>query len=548
MIRVIFITLLFFSLNLIAKPLNEPHSVGVLKDWKPYYFINDKGKADGYAVEHFEAIAKNIGLKYNYIVVDSWKECLKLFNAGKIDIIPNVGITKSRKHDMLFSEPTDLFSISLFKKEHAEISSNLRDKKVGVVLQNIGNKLIDKQITNNKIIFQTFHQALLALQNDEIDVMCYPKPLMEQILQEKNINDISSFGKPIYEVTRGMAVSLKETHLLEIVNKEILRLKIDGTYVEIYSKWFEEHKDLELSYQELTLIILSFIIVFIVLLFIGIRKKLLITQDDLEKKLDDKENQLLQLQDQKLQDQKILLTQSKIAAIGEMVGNISHQWRQPLSIISTHASGLRFKIKIKKKITNEEIIECAKKVEEQTMYLSKTIDDFRDFFKADTSKVELISIKKIFNKLYELTNNIMSTYNITYVENIDKTISTMLNQNIMIQAFINIYNNSKDAFEEKNIKKKERFFFVDVYLQDKTIVIHLKDSAGGMDNTIEDKIFEPYFTTKHPSIGTGIGLYMTNQIITKQLNGTIKAHNCEFSYKNKDLKGLEFVIKIPLKL
>jgi len=546
--KIILILLISLFINLFAKPLHTEYKVVVLEDWKPYYFINEQGKPDGYAIEHFEALAANMGLKYKYLVVKSWKEALRLFDLKKVDIIPNIGITPSREQRMLFSEPTDLFTISLFKKNDTQIDSTLKDAKIGVVLQNACNKLITEKTTNYKIIFQTFKQSLHALQNDEIDVMCYPQPLMEQVIQEKEIYNISSFGKPLHEITRAIAVQPTEIDLLEMLNKEILRLKIDGTYIKIYSKWFEKQKDIELSYQELALLILSLILIFLMIIFITKRQKLLLTQNELQVKLNEKEKKLLQLQDQKLQDQKILLTQSKIAAVGEMIGNISHQWRQPLSIISTHTSSMRLFLNMNKTITNDEINNCARKVEEQTMYLSETISDFRDFFKADTDKVETIQIQEMFTKLYALTSSIMKSNYITYIENIDENINIILNQNIMIQALINIYNNSKDAFIEKETLYDERYFFVNVTLEKETIVIKLKDSAGGLNNNIEDKIFEPYFTTKHPSIGTGIGLYMTHQIITKQLKGTIKAYNCNYVYNNKDLTGLEFVIKIPLKL
>ncbi|NCB12500.1 MAG: HAMP domain-containing histidine kinase, partial [Erysipelotrichia bacterium] len=113
----------------------------------------------------------------------------------------------------------------------------------------------------------------------------------------------------------------------------------------------------------------------------------------------------------------------------------------------------------------------------------------------------------------------------------------------LIQVFINIINNSIDAFE--NISE-DKYIFIDVKEFDNKIVIKIKDNAGGIDKNIIDKIFDPYFTTKSEKQGTGIGLYMSKEIITKHLNGSVEASNIEFEYLNKSHHGAIFTITIPL--
>jgi signal transduction histidine kinase len=105
---------------------------------------------------------------------------------------------------------------------------------------------------------------------------------------------------------------------------------------------------------------------------------------------------------------------------------------------------------------------------------------------------------------------------------------------------MNILNNAKDAFIEKHLDKK--LIFVDIYKENSSVVIKIKDNAGGIDSKIIDKIFEPYFTTKHKSQGTGIGLYMCNQIISKHMNGLLDVSNKEYTYRNKKHMGAEFKI------
>jgi signal transduction histidine kinase len=112
---------------------------------------------------------------------------------------------------------------------------------------------------------------------------------------------------------------------------------------------------------------------------------------------------------------------------------------------------------------------------------------------------------------------------------------------LLIQALLNIYNNALDALKEKD---GERFIFIRLKKHENKIFLHIKDNAGGIDENILEKIFDPYFTTKHKSQGTGIGLYMTNQIIVKQLHGDISARNIEYEFRGNNYKGALFTIKL----
>lgn len=108
------------------------------------------------------------------------------------------------------------------------------------------------------------------------------------------------------------------------------------------------------------------------------------------------------------------------------------------------------------------------------------------------------------------------------------------NKNILIQSIVNITDNTVEAFERNNIKIDEWFVFVKAYYEESSCVISIKDNAGGIGEQIIDKIFEPYFTTKHK---------MTYQVINQQLNGTIESHNVSYKYKNNIYKGSEFISK-----
>ena len=292
---------------------------------------------------------------------------------------------------------------------------------------------------------------------------------------------------------------------------------------------FEVKEKLDKNYEKYVANILIVGIVLIVFLLIVSRYVSIF----LENKLKEYKREL----DNK---QAILYQQSKMAAMGEMIGNIAHQWRQPLSIITTATSGMVLQ-KQMGVLTDEFFFEASDRINHSAQYLSETIDDFRNFFipNKEKSKVNLL---EVFKKTLDLISAQFNSKEIKIIKNIE-TIEFESYENELIQALINILNNSRDELIKKD---DERFIFVDAFEKDNFINIIIKDNAGGVIKENLNKIFEPYFTTKYKSQGTGIGLYMTEEIITKHLNGTIGVENVEFTYNDKQYFGAQFTIKIDL--
>lgn len=250
------------------------------------------------------------------------------------------------------------------------------------------------------------------------------------------------------------------------------------------------------------------------------------------------------LHNEQVKNKELILKQSRAAGIGEMLGNIAHQWRQPLNIISLVATQIQTRIELNTRISKSDLLGTITQINDQVQYLSKTIDDFRYFFTSDLEDFEEVNIKDTFIKVHNL---IKGSFDNNFIE-IHSSLNDLkinLNENQLIQALINIYNNSKDAILSN--KNEERLFFVNAIKKDDYIIISLRDSGGGIDENIKDKVFDPYFTTKHKSQGTGVGLYMTYQIITKNLGGSISIENCKYTYNEKEIKGANTIIKLPCK-
>ncbi len=243
--------------------------------------------------------------------------------------------------------------------------------------------------------------------------------------------------------------------------------------------------------------------------------------------------------------ERLLAEQSKMVSMGEMIGNIAHQWRQPLSIISTGATGLKFQ-KTFGTLTDELFIETCDMIADNAQYLSKTIDDFRDYIKGDRKKI-LFNIKDTIESFLNIVGPSIKNHNINFIYNVENDIKVEGYPNELIQCLINIYNNSKDVLcQTKGINEDHKFVFLDVYVQNNHVIINIKDSGGGIPTDILSQIFEPYFTTKHKSRGTGLGLHMTYNLIVDGMHGTIKAYNTTYEYESTNYTGAQFVISLPI--
>jgi len=238
----------------------------------------------------------------------------------------------------------------------------------------------------------------------------------------------------------------------------------------------------------------------------------------------------------------ILYNQSKMAAMGEMIGNIAHQWRQPLSTISTIASGNNLKIQFDT-LSNDELQNDFTKIVDTTKHLSNTIEDFRNFFMENKS-IEKFDLNDVIEKGLSLISASMQNNYITISKNFN---SVEINgvKNELLQALLNILNNSRDILVEKN--EDNRIIVIDIFKEnDNFASIVIKDSGGGIDDDLIEKVFEPYFTTKDTKHGTGIGLYMTKEIIVNHMNGKLHVQNEEFVYDDVIYKGASFKISLPI--
>ncbi len=231
---------------------------------------------------------------------------------------------------------------------------------------------------------------------------------------------------------------------------------------------------------------------------------------------------------------RLLFQQSRQAAMGEMIGNIAHQWRQPLNALGLLMQNTYYSFE-SGELDKEQLRRSTEKGQRLMQNMSQTIDDFRDFFKPN-KEVERFSVSSAVNNAVELVSASYKNNAITLEQILDDELMLDGYPNEFSQVLLNILSNAKDALQITSPDKAA--VRIKSYNIDKSVIVEVEDNAGGIDEKIIQKIFEPYFTTKQRDVGTGIGLYMSKMIIENNMNGKIKVMNT--------VEGARFSITIPL--
>jgi C4-dicarboxylate-specific signal transduction histidine kinase len=222
-----------------------------------------------------------------------------------------------------------------------------------------------------------------------------------------------------------------------------------------------------------------------------------------------------------------------MASMGEMIGAIAHQWKQPLNTLNLVSYSIEDSIEAQS-FDRDEFMDYCKIIQDNITYMSDTINDFRNFFKQQKNK-EIFPVSKSVEKIQKILHSQLTNNGIKLTfDSCNITIYAVSNE--LEQVFINIINNAKDTFIERNIENRE--LKISCVRFENQLIIKIEDNAGGIPPNIIDKIFEPYFTTKSAQDGDGLGLYMSRLIIENSMLGEINVYNSTL--------GAVFEIKLPI--
>ena len=482
---------------------NQPITYVGDPDWLPFEAFNSKGEYEGIVADLLKHIQKISPLKFKIIKTSSWQDSIDTMNSGKI-MLMSQSQDFNKQSKQLFSEIYYKNPIVIIMdKKHHFVSSlySIENKKIainstGAFLKKIKNKYPTIKF---KLISST-QEGLQSVAFGKNDAFIDTLAQTSYAIAKLQLNDLRIVGRTEFNTKLGFGIKKENPLLKSIINKTIKSIS-PSIKNKILSKWIHQKYIEKPNYSALYIALAIFTFIFIMATIFYTRVK--------------RETQA------KLQAQyKMLEQQSKMASMGEMLDAIAHQWKQPLNALSMYLDLMKndFENGI---VDKKYIDEMQDATHSQITHMLNTLKEFRNFFRPNTEVVDF-KLLNVINSLLLLTKDEFLKNQISIEVYINEDIKVKGNENEFKHLILNIINNSKDAFNERDIKDRH---IVIRALQNKTsLLIEIEDSAGGIPKHIIDHIFESNFTTKTADNGTGIGLYMSLQIVEK-MNGKISVKN-----------------------
>ncbi|WP_390881388.1 ATP-binding protein [Aliarcobacter cryaerophilus] len=518
-------------------------------------FEGDKDKALGISSEIWEIIVNKLNLKTSNTFFNSFDEQIKSLQSGKSDIIFSVGESESRKKFAYFSNEYLKFPISIVTKKDENFIENIDeilDKKIAVGNNFTAHNLLKEKYPNiDLVLVNNVEEGLALVSKKEVFAFVDIKPILTYNIAKFEFKDLKVSGNSGIDFPLKIMVRKEYKDLIPIINKTIATIPASEVTNIVNSC---NNVKFQTSIDYTIVWILTFVVFFSIIAFIHrtvtlniLNKKLKYTVEEKTKELKYLNENLQLAIDKKtkelLEKEAILNQQAKMAAMGEMIENIAHQWRQPLSVISTISSSLKIK-KEMNILDDKEFYEALNNINKTSEHLSNTIDDFRNFF-SPNKEMNRFYLSQLIKKSKDLIKSRFDKFNIKVIEHIDD-IEILSYQNELFQVILNLFSNSIDVLSSSQIENK--IIYIKIYHDENNLYIEFLDNGGGIKDEFINRVFEPYFTTKHKSQGTGIGLYMSLQIVTKHLNGEISVKNDTFIENNTTYFGAKFTILLPINL
>jgi signal transduction histidine kinase/ABC-type nitrate/sulfonate/bicarbonate transport system substrate-binding protein len=533
--------------------LKENHTVKIKVDNYPPFQMIKNGKFEGISVDYIEKIFKKHNIKYKFISttdIGTWNHALTSIRDKKeIDLILAAKNTPLRQKDMLFTDNYMSSPWVIFTRDNSNFISGIKElegKTISVENGFVIHKLLQTKYPqiNLKLIegLNPTQHAMKALAVGEVDAYIGNLTIGSYIAKSLSLDNIKvASPTPFGNHENAMALRDDWSPLVSIINRE-LRTMSSQDKNKIYNKYLSIKYEYGISFEDVLkwIAIVSFVLGSIVIV-------VSITNRRLKKEIKKRkivESQLFELNntlenkieieiEKNTKQQVILMQQSKLVQMGEMMENIAHQWRQPLAQINSSVLLIDIalaKENIQNSMTEKKLLE----IEDLTAYMSKTIDDFRSFFDPNKKKT-VFTVEDAFNKSYNIVKGHIVSRHIKVIIDIEQNLKCDSYLDELQQVFLTLLNNAIDALITQAIKLPK--ICIKAFEKEKDIIIEIQDNALGIDNEIINKIFEPYFTTKHKTQGTGLGLYMAKMIIESGLQGSLSVEN--------RLDGACFIIVVP---
>jgi ABC-type nitrate/sulfonate/bicarbonate transport system substrate-binding protein/signal transduction histidine kinase len=483
-------------------------------NWMPFEALVN-GKYIGINAEFLKLFEKELITPVKILQTQSWSESMELAKEKKCDVVSLLMRTRQRENDFNFPTPyieAPLVIVTKIDKTSVIDVSSILKRKVAVVKDYAFVDIIETKYKNLEVVeVKDIQSGLDKVEDGEVFGFVGSSVAIEYNLQNRHYADFKISAYFDEKLSIGVGVVKDNMHLYNIFQKLSQKLSTEDKQ-NILRKHFaikyEQKFDYSLFYKIFTLFVILSIF------FYYRNQKIKKTNKELQEKME------MELKKSSDKD-KMLFHQNKLIAMGEMLENIAHQWRQPLSQINSSVL-LIDDILHEKNFKNVDIEERLLEIESLTSYLSNTINDFKDFFAQHKIKKEF-SFKEMIEKSIYIVKGSLKQNHIEIVVDIEKDFRFKGYESELQQVIVVILNNAKDALISRDVNMPR--INIDLEKKNGSFVIRVYDNAGGIPTDIQSKIFEPYYTTKYKSKGTGLGLYISKKIIEESMSGELNVFN-----------------------
>lgn len=561
LIYTILLSTTLFSNNIILTQEEEDFikdktfKISITTNWEPFSFKEKSDEPMGISYEYWKLIVEKLNLKTQNIFFTNFNKQLFSIKQKESDIIFSAGETSQRKDYALFSNKYLTFPISIVTKKDENFIENIDeiiDRKIAVGNNFTAHNLLKEKYPNLSLTpVASVKEGLELVSKNKVFAFIDIKPVLNFNIAKYSFKDLKITGNSGLDYELKFMIRDDYEILIPILNKAIDNID-ESSVLDIVNRWNNVQFQTNFDYTIIWLLLAAiFLITFAFLyrnyILKNLNNKLKNLVNEKTKSLHEINKNLEILVEKKSRDliekENLLNHQAKMAAMGEMLENIAHQWRQPLSVISTMATSLKLKQEMKI-LEDKEFFQSLDIINNASQHLSNTIDDFRNFFSSE-KEINKFLISNTIKKSILLLKSSIDKHNITIVEDIEDS-ELLSYESELMQVILNIISNSIDILKDKNIDS--RYIYFKTKILNNNLIITISDSGAGIDKKILNRVFEPYFTTKHKSQGTGIGLYMSLQIVTKHLHGKLSVKNSSFLQNGVEYFGAEFSINIPISI
>ncbi len=498
-------------------------NVCVEPDYAPIEFRVENRHA-GIAIDTLTILTRRLGLKVNYVETNSWEQTENLLREHRCDLLPAALQTHRNIQLLLFSRPYLSFkSVIVAPKSRGKIRDfdTLRGK---VMAARWDDPLVERLKESHPWIrvleFENYAEVFEAVRNGAADFTVAPRPIFDYYRYRHDLHTLGVAGTIPIKSDISIAVRKDELQLFNALNKVLEELPKE-TFRAIDSKWTEAMVVKRLDYGLLFRYLAVGGLFLLIILVAYLRQRRLSRQIRILN--DTLEHRIAEALEENRRQQILMVHRDRLANLGEMIAMIAHQWRQPLNNLSLLNQLLIAKYR-KGQLDGKMIEYFNEHSRKQIDQMSRTIDDFRNFYKPEKERKEFC-VEQALRHLLDMVGMSFTSEQIDIVEEMEECNYFIGYPNEFSQAVLNILNNARDALVEKGFERRR--IRISVHREGEEILVSICDNAGGIPETILPRIFDPYFSTKSEKNGTGLGLYMTNVIITEHLHSSIRVENRE---------------------